>query len=175
MSLLLRLITVLFSLLHTFMSMLIWGWGRWLFCIVDIQGGDSGGGAVCKNVPVGCFDFCKITESHIRIYTSPGILLWVVACRCIHQAVPAFYISWRDTVMAEGVSRSVIAKQEQTISQENSLLILLELSLIPCCSCKNLGVVSYELLPQQNRTQVKIFSLSPGSDIMCATCIYEKL
>lgn len=52
--------------------------------------------------------------------------------------------------MAEGVSRSVIAKQEQTISQENSPLILLKLSLIPCCAHKNLGVVLYELLPEQN-------------------------
>lgn len=30
--------------------------------------------------------------------------------------------------MTEGVSRSVIAKQEQTISQENSPLMLLKLS-----------------------------------------------
>lgn len=76
--------------------------------------------------------------------------------------------------MAEDVSRSVIAKQEQTISQENSLLILLKLSSISCCACKDLGGVLYELLPEQNRTQVKIFSLSPGSDIMCTTCISVK-
>lgn len=44
--LMLRLITVLFRLLHTLMSMLMWGWRRWLFCIVNIQGGDSGGGDV---------------------------------------------------------------------------------------------------------------------------------
>lgn len=49
--------------------------------------------------------------------------------------------------MVEGVSRSVIAKQKQTISQENSLLILLKLSLIPCCAYKKLGVVLYKLFP----------------------------
>lgn len=76
--------------------------------------------------------------------------------------------------MAEGVSRSVIAKQEQTISEENSPLIVLKLSFIPRCASKNLGVVLRELLPEQNRTQVEIFSLSPGSDIMCATCMFEK-
>lgn len=76
--------------------------------------------------------------------------------------------------MVEGVSRSVIAKQKQTISQENSLLILLKLSLIPCCAYKKLGVVLYKLFPQQKRTQVKIFSLSPGFDIMCTTCIFGK-
>lgn len=76
--------------------------------------------------------------------------------------------------MAEGVSHSVIAKQEQTISQENSLLILLKLSLIPCCVSKNFGVILYQLLLERNRMQVKIFSLSPGPDIMCTTCIFEK-
>lgn len=76
--------------------------------------------------------------------------------------------------MVEGVSRSVIAKQEQTISQENSPLILLKLSLIPRCAAKKLGVVLYKLFPQQKGTQVKIFSLSPGIDIMLTTCIFGK-
>lgn len=71
-----------------------------------------------------------------------------------------------DTVMAEGVSHSVIAKNDQTISQENSLLILLKLSFIPCCAYKNLDILLYKLLPEQNRTQIQIFSLSPGSDIL---------
>lgn len=74
--------------------------------------------------------------------------------------------------MAEGVSHSVIAKQ--TITQENSLLILLKLSLILCCAYKNFGFVLHKLLRRQKGMQVKIFSLSPGSDIRCTTCIFEK-
>lgn len=84
----------------------------------------------------------------------------------MHHTVPvAMLLLEDDAVMAEGVSRSVIAKNEKTISRENSLLILLKLSFIPCCVYKNLGILLYKLLPEQKRTQIKIFSLSPGSDI----------
>lgn len=44
-------------------------------------------------------------------------------------------------IMAEGVSRSVIAKQDQTIRRENSPLILLKLSTVPRRAYKNIGVV----------------------------------
>ncbi len=165
----LRLITVLFRLLHTFMCMLMWGWGRWFFCIVDLQGetGDVGGG-VCSNVPVGCFDFVRWWGHTVKLskQLQGSCSEWQPAGVCTEQSQPSTLHSG-DIVMAEGVSCSVIAKQEQTISQENSPLILLKLSLIPCCAHKNLAVVLYELLPEQNRTQVKIFSLSPGSDLMC--------
>lgn len=149
----LRLITVLFRLLHTFMCMLMWGWGRWLFCIVDLQGEtrDVGGEDVCRNVPVGCFDFVRWWGQTVKLSKQlrGSCSEWQPAGVCTEQSQPSTLHSW-ETVMAEGVSRSVIAKQEQTISQENSLLILLKLSLISRCAYKNLGVVLYELLPEQN-------------------------
>lgn len=150
--------------------------GRWLFCIVDLQGelGVVGGGDVCRNVPVGCFDFVRWWGHAVKQYKQlRGFVLsgslQVYAPHSPRHSAP----SSGGTVMAEGVSRSVIAKLEQTISQEDSLLVLLKLSLTPCCAYKNLCVVLYKLLPERSGTQVKILSLSPGSDITCTTCIWK--
>lgn len=50
------------------------------------------------------------------------------------------------------MSRSVIAKQEQTISREGSPLILLKLYFDSRCAPKNLGVVLCELSPRRKNT-----------------------
>lgn len=50
------------------------------------------------------------------------------------------------------MSRSVIAKQEQTISREVSPLILLKLYFDSRCASKNLAAVLCELSPRRKNT-----------------------
>lgn len=107
--LMLRLITVLFRLLHTLMSMLMWGWRRWLFCIVNIQGGDSGGGDVWEEIylwSVWILEDCRVTPSN-RLNGSEEFLLWVSGLQMCAPGHPGALLFIEEIPSRQRVRRSL--------------------------------------------------------------------